>query len=124
MNATTEALWLRAVSAVGKRGLLPEKATTFTPGELGNEVARRGEDRLVQLAVGWYYPASYGRIQGTLSDEDATRLVAALEAASAFTEPATEKIVAAPAEIPWARKRTKSCELCGLPILEPSAVRF
>ncbi len=124
MIATTEALWLRAVNAVGKRGLLPDKASSHTPGELGKEVARRGDDRLLQLAVGWYYPASYGRIRGAVSDEEAMRIVAALEAEIASAEAGPEQIAPKPAEIPRLRKKTRSCELCGLPIPEPAAVRF
>jgi len=121
----TESLWPRAVSAVGKRGLLPEKASSLTPRELGNEVAMRGDDRLLQLALGWYYPASYGRTRGSLSDEEATRLVVALEAAIAFAEAAApEQIAQPPAEIPRTRQKTKSCELCGLPIMDPVAAGF
>lgn len=121
----TEALWPRAVSAVGKRGLLPEKAFMLTPRELGSEVALRGDERLLQLALGWYYPASYGRTRGSLSDEEATRLVDALEAATAFAQAAPpEQISQPPADVPRTRQKTKSCELCGLPIVDPIAARF
>ncbi|HLI96100.1 MAG TPA: hypothetical protein VKT72_08445 [Candidatus Baltobacteraceae bacterium] len=117
MIAATETLWLRAVNAVGQRGLLPDKAFSLTPEELGNEVARRGDERLLQLALGWYYPASYGRIRGVLSDEDAMRLVAALEAAVAFAEAdASPEQSARLPEIPRSRKKTRNCELCGLQI--------
>lgn len=122
MIAMTEALWLRAVDAVGKRGLLPERPSSLTPRELGSEVAIRGEDRLLQLALDWYYPASYGRTRGSLSYEEAARLVAGLEAATALVETGPQ-IAPQAAEHPPLRKRTRGCDLCGLPIPEPT-VRF
>lgn len=124
MSAVTEALWLRAVNAVGMRGLLPEKASSLTPGELGNEVARRGDDRLLQLALGWYYPASYGRVHGHISNEEATRLVVALEADIALAEAVPQQIARPTAETRRSRQKTKNCELCGLPLIGPAAVGF
>lgn len=120
MTAVAEALWLRALHVADARGLLPAHRSSLTPGELAAEVARRGEDRLARLVDGWYYPASYGRVHGVLSDEEANRLVAALETEIALAEIAPVEI--APAEIaltavenPPAHRETK-CELCGFPL--------
>ncbi len=120
MTAIVEALWLRALQVVRARGLLPANKTALTPGELAAEVERRGEDRLTRLVDGWYYPASYGRVRGWLSDEDAGRLVAELEAENALAEAVPAQT--APAKIappviadPPARRET-NCELCGVPV--------
>jgi hypothetical protein len=106
----TEALWLRALHVADARGLLPANRSPLTPGELAAEVARRGEDWLARLVDGWYYPASYGRVRGDLSDEEASRLVAALEA-----EITPAEIAPAAVENPSAR-RQMDCELCGFPL--------
>lgn len=119
MTATAEALWLRALRVADARGLLPANRSSLTPGELAAEAARRGENRLTRFVDGWYYPASYGRLRGMLSDEEAARLVAVLEAERALVEAASAKNAPPPAEKPPVR-RTWDCELCGLP-LPPSA---
>ena len=116
MNATAEALWLRALQVVGARGLLPAHRSPLTPGELAAEAARRGEDRLLELVVGWYYPASYGQTRGVLSDEDAARLVAALESGIAPREIAPTPVAPPVVEKPRPARRPADCELCGSPL--------
>ncbi len=115
MNATTEALWLRALRVVTARGLLPENRTPLTPGELAAAAARRGENRLARLVDGWYYPASYGRVRGALTDEEAGRLVAALEAEVAPAEIVPDEIALPAVAQPPARRQAE-CELCGFPL--------
>lgn len=110
MTATAAALWLRALNAVGQRGLLPANRSRFTPAELAAEAARRGEDRLARLVDGWYYPTSYGHIRGALSYEEANRLVAALEADLARAETALPTAEHPPAF------RVPRCVLCGFPV--------
>ena len=115
MIAMAEALWLRALRVADARGLLPANKSSLTPGELAVEVARRGEDRLVRLVDGWYYPASYGRARGVLTDEEASRLVASLEAEIALEEIALTEIALPAVENPPAHRETY-CELCGFPL--------
>ncbi|MGH7716238.1 MAG: hypothetical protein ACREML_09615 [Vulcanimicrobiaceae bacterium] len=124
MIVTTEALWLRAVKAVSVRGLLPDNASSLTPRELGDEVARRGDERLLQLAISWYYPASYGHVRGQLSNEEAMRLVVALESENVLAEAGPEQGVPPPAKIPRSRLKAKSCDLCGLPVMDRVAAGF
>jgi hypothetical protein len=111
MTATPEALWLRAVHAADALGLLPANRARLTPAELAAEVARRGENRLVRLVHGWYYPMSYGNIRGPLSDEEAARLVSELEA-----EIAPPKIVSLPAAEEAPTSRPRRCDLCRAPL--------
>jgi hypothetical protein len=115
-----EALWLRALHVADARGLLPANRSRLTPGEIAAEVARRGEDRLARLVDGWYYPASYGRVRGVLSDEEASRVVAALEAELALAEIALAEIAPAEIALPAVQNlpahRETECELCGLPL--------
>jgi len=115
VTAMAEALWLRALHVADARGLLPANRSPLTPGELAAAVARRGEDRLARLVDGWYYPASYGRVRGVLSDEEAGRLVAALEAEIAPAEIAPAEIALPAVENPPAH-RERDCELCGFPL--------
>jgi hypothetical protein len=115
VTAMAEALWLRALHVVDARGLLPANRPSLTPAELAAEVARRGEDRLTRLVDGWYYPASYGRVRGMLSDEEAGRLVAELEAESALAETAPAEIALPAVEDPPEHRKT-DCELCGFPL--------
>ncbi len=110
-----EALWLRALHVADARGLLPANRSRLTPGEIAAEVARRGEDRLGRLVDGWYYPASYGRVRGVLSDEEASRLVAALEEELALAKIAPAEI-ALPAVQNLPAHRETDCELCGFPL--------
>ena len=111
MTASHAAVWLRAVHAAGALGLLPAKPAGLTPAELAAEVEQRGEDRLARLVAGWYYPTSYGRAAGALSDEEAFRLVASLEA-----EVVEVPIPPAPVAPPAPPRRPRNCELCGLPL--------
>lgn len=115
MTAPAEALWLRALRVAAARGLLPANRSRLTPGELAAEVARRGEDRLVRLVGGWYYPASYGHVRGMLSEEEAGRLVTSLEAEIASAEVAPAEIALPSREAPPVR-RQRDCELCGSPL--------
>ncbi|HZW53097.1 MAG TPA: hypothetical protein VFF00_03635 [Candidatus Elarobacter sp.] len=115
MSAAAEALWLRALHAAHARGLLPPKSSGLTPAEVAAAVAQRGEDRLARLVQGWYYPTSYGRAAGALSDDEASRLVAALEA-----EVVPVEVALAPVAVRPPPARPKNCELCGFP-LPPSA---
>jgi len=115
VTAMAEALWLRALHVADVRGLLPANRSPLTPGELAAEAARRGEDRLARLVHGWYYPASYGRARGVLSDEEATRLVAALETEIAQAEVARPKFASPAVENPPAQ-REMDCVLCGFPL--------
>jgi hypothetical protein len=119
VTALAEALWSRALRVADARGLLPATSSSLTPAELAAEVARRGEDRLARLVDGWYYPASYGRIHGVLSDEEANHLVAALEAELAPAQIAPPKVAPPPVEDPPARRKT-DCELCGFPLMPSS----
>jgi len=121
MTELTEALWLRALHVADARGLLPAMRFPLTPGELAAEAARRGEDRLTRLVDGWYYPASYGRGRGVLSDEEANRLVASLEAEIAPAEIARPEITLPQVESPPPHRDT-DCDLCGFPIT-PETVR-
>ncbi|MBV8355260.1 MAG: hypothetical protein JO101_08075 [Candidatus Eremiobacteraeota bacterium] len=119
----TETLWLRALKAVDARGVLPSSTATLTPGEIASEVARRGDDRLARIVAGWYYPASYGRERGTLTDDEVDKIVSTLEAENSLAravEEATNPPLAepAPAELPKPAPRLSSCELCGFPIIE------
>jgi hypothetical protein len=115
VTAMAEALWLRALHVADARGLLPANRSPLTPGELAAEVARRGEDRLARLVDGWYYPASYGRVRGALSDEEATRLVAALEGEIAPAQTELPEIALPAVEDPPPHRET-DCELCGSPL--------
>lgn len=108
----TEALWSRAVRAVDARGLLPARRSSLTPRELAAEASRRGEDRLAVLVESWYYPASYGRIGGMLSDVLVDRLVADLEAEVARIE-STRVEIGEPATPPTPARRIAYCDLCG-----------
>ena len=112
MNAIAEALWLRALQVADARGLLPANRSSLTPGELAAVVARRGEDRLARLVNGWYYPTSYGGVRGVLSDEEASRLVAALEAEVA---PPRASRAATSVENPPVHRQAY-CDLCGFPV--------
>lgn len=119
MRATVETLWSRALRAANERGLLPSNRSRLTPGELGAEAERRGEGRLAQLVDGWYYPASYGRIRGILSDEEAARIVVALETA-AGSESSPQQETGAESERAEVEAsglaRTIDCQLCGFPL--------
>jgi hypothetical protein len=110
VTATVAALWSRALRAADARGLLPPNRSGLTAAELAAEAARRGDDRLAQLVDGWYYPRSYGRVRGALSDEEANRLVAALEAEIARPE------IALPVAQNPPTSRLMLCELCGSPL--------
>ncbi|MFN2461724.1 MAG: hypothetical protein ABR591_13750 [Candidatus Velthaea sp.] len=114
MTATATALWLRALHAAGARGLLPANALRLTPGELAAEVAQRGDNRLARLVDGWYYPTSYGRVRGALSDEEADRLVASLEADIMPAEAALPDVAPPVEKLP--APRLTFCQLCGFPV--------
>ncbi|MBV9438696.1 MAG: hypothetical protein JOZ24_01755 [Candidatus Eremiobacteraeota bacterium] len=120
MNASAEALWLRALDAVQARGLLPTNRALFTPAELAAEAALRGEERLMRLVAAWYYPASYGRRTGTLSEADVEELVAALEAERGFAPVAEAEEPAAPELPPLPEERgalrLALCDLCAAPL--------
>jgi len=107
-----EALWLRALRAAGARGLVP-KTKTLTPKEVAAEAARRGEERLTKLVKGWYYPRSYGRTDGAMSDEEVARVVAALEAEAAALEKKQEKPPPRAATPPPVLTQPLRCDLCG-----------
>ena len=110
MSAAAESLWLRAIRAADARGLLPEDKSPLTPGELAAEAARQGEDRLVTLVDGWYYPTSYGRVHGRLSDEEAGRIVATLESEIKPESNAPRQAKTAPS------RPEVNCALCGAPL--------
>ena len=114
MTAPATALWLRAVHAAVARGLLPANTSRFTPGELAAEMAQRGDNRLVRLVDGWYYPTSYGRMHGALSDAEADRIVLSLEADVVPVVGAPPN-VAPPVEKP-PPPRITFCQLCGVPV--------
>lgn len=113
MMSTIEALWQRALKALGARGLLPA-SKSLTPGELAADVANRGEDRLSRLVKGWYYPASYGQIRGMLTNEEAAGIVAALEAEVEIVKKEPAKTIA-PRE-GTSKRRAPRCDLCGSPL--------
>ena len=107
-----ETLWLRALRAADARGLVPT-TKTLTPKEVAAEAARRGEVRLAQLVKGWYYPRSYGRTDGVMSEEEVGRIVAALEAEAALLKKTKEKPAPRPvAPLPSPRQPVR-CDLCG-----------
>lgn len=118
MIATATALWLRALHAAVARGLLPANTSSYTPGELAAELAQRGDDRLVRLVDGWYYPTSYGRVRAALSDAEADRIVASLEADVTPAEPPPPDV--APPVAQPARRRLMYCQLCGVPVAPSS----
>lgn len=109
-----ETLWSRALRAADARGLLPIKRTSLTPRELAAHAVRRGEDRLALLVERWYYPASYGRVAGVFTDDEAAGIVAALESDAELMKPARvrEEVRAAPVA-PAPRPRISYCDLCG-----------
>jgi len=111
MNPAAARLWLRALQAVDARGLLPPAKSALTPAELAAAVARHGEDRLTRLVQGWYYPTSYGLVTGALTDDEASRLVAALEA-----EVVVVAVPPAPVVEPPPTPRQNNCEMCGFPL--------
>ncbi len=115
MTVTIATLWLRAVGAADARGLLPANRSRLTPRELAAEAMRRGDDRLTRLVDGWYYPTSYGGVRAALTDEEAGRLVASLEADLAPAEGALRQ--AAPPVRERPTRRLVSCQLCGFPML-------
>ena len=120
-----EALWLRALRAADARGLLPT-SKSLTPKEVAAEAARRGEDRLSKLVKGWYYPRSYGRVDGAISDDEVSRVVAALEAEAALLEKAKEQSAPRPtaAPAPPQHRQTTRCDLCGAVVSEKLSERI
>lgn len=111
--SSAETLWLRAVRAAGIRGLVPS-SKALTPKEVAAEAARRGEERLAKLVKGWYYPRSYGRTDGVMSDEEVARIVAALEAEAAQLKKAEAKPPPRPTSAPPPSPRQPvRCDLCG-----------
>ncbi len=115
MATVNDALWSRALRALDARGLLPTHRASLTPRELAVHVARRGEDRLTLLVDGWYYPASYGRTDGTLAYDQAANIVAAFESeneAVQMQRVALDVVQPAAAEPPR-RPRIVFCDLCG-----------
>lgn len=114
MNASAEGLWMRAVRAVNARRRLSANKS-LTPAEVAAEAARAGDDRLARLVTGWYYPSSYGSAPGQLSDDDARKVVEALEADASMNEvPATPPIhVTVPKAEPQRPRKPALCELCG-----------
>lgn len=110
------ALWLRAVNAAAARGKVPPERARLTPGELAAEAAHRGEDRLARLVAGWYYPTSYGRVPGALTDEEADRIVASLEADVGLVAPAPAELAPAPPPKRTSIHHRVNCDLCGLPL--------
>lgn len=111
--SSAETLWQRALRAADSRGLIPT-SKALTPKEVAAEAARRGEERLAKLVKGWYYPRSYGRTDGVMSDEEVARIVAALEAEAATLKKAQEKpaprVVPVPPPSP---RQPVRCDLCG-----------
>ncbi len=120
MSRSVDMLWRRALRAVDTRGLLPASRARFTPRELAIEVARRGENRLVRLVDEWYYPASYGDLRGTLSDEEANGIVAALEAVVATAAVAPPPPIAQAAAVIPPVQYVVNCDLCGSPMHPPA----
>jgi hypothetical protein len=112
----SEELWLRALRAADARGLLPNRRSSFTPRELAAEAVLHGEERLAQLVEGWYYPRSYGQIRGTLTEDQARSIVAALEAE---TQPKAEmsRMESAPVVERPPKPRVTFCDLCGRPLV-------
>jgi hypothetical protein len=110
MNQT---LWIRALRAADARGLLVPKSSSLTPRELAAEAALRGDNRLALLVEGWYYPASYGRVHGVLTEEQAERIVSALEAETELAKAVRERETKAPAPEEPPKPRIAFCDLCG-----------
>ena len=118
MNPAAEALWLRALRAADARGLLPGNKRQFTPAELASEARIRGEDRLMRLVRQWYYPLSYGRTLGALSDDEAERIVTSLErevvkSRSQQEAPPTPQPIGTTVPV----RRKPKCDLCGRPVM-------
>lgn len=119
MTDAAEALWLRALRALTARGVLPGSRLSYTPGELARLAADRGEKRLRRLVDAWYYPRSYGRLRGALSDEEAETIVEALEASvglAAVEQVEASPRIAMPEPEPDPPPRFTSCDLCGTPL--------
>jgi hypothetical protein len=109
-----ESIWSRAIRAADARGLLPHHRSSLTPREVAARAEERGEARLRLLVDGWYYPRSYGRIDGALSDEQADGIVRALEVE---TDMMKSDRARAETHSPQAerspRPRYTFCDLCG-----------
>lgn len=109
-----ELLWSRALRAADARGLLPIERKSLTPRELAVHAVRHGDDRLALLVERWYYPASYGRIAGALTDDQAAGIVAALESEAELMKAQRVREDMRPAPIATApRPRISYCDLCG-----------
>jgi hypothetical protein len=74
-----ELLWRRAVAALAARGQLPPAAGTMTPAEIARALRTAGDDRLRCFVDGYYYPERYGQTTGSLTADQAERIVAAIE---------------------------------------------
>jgi hypothetical protein len=109
-----ESLWSRAIRAVDARGLLPHHRSPLTPREVAARAEERGEVRLRLLVDGWYYPRSYGRIDGALSDEEANGIVTALETETEMMKPERAREEAGtPVTERSSKPRYTYCDLCG-----------
>ena len=117
MNPAAESLWARALRAADARGLLPGNKRQFTPAELASEARIRGEDRLTRLVRQWYYPLSYGRTLGALTDEEAERIVASLEREVVKSQGRVETPAPKPIGMTVPVRRKPKCDLCGRPVV-------
>lgn len=108
-----ETLWMRALRAADARGLIPRERASLTPREVAVAAAERGDDRLALLVDGWYYPASYGRARGALTEEQAASIVSSLEAQAAMANVEHRHADPIAQNIDRAPQRFLSCDLCG-----------
>ncbi len=110
MKERSELLWQRLLATLLGRGLLPKGELTFTPAEVARHVVNTtGDERVRRFVEGYYYPVSYGQLDGPLSDQEAERLVASLEKRPLKPSARAQSAPAAPA--PKGAGRT--CSICG-----------
>lgn len=103
-----DALWQRALVAARAQGLLPANFRALTPAEIAQAAQQRGDGRLETLVRGYYYPVRYGRVAGSLREDEAENLVAGLEAGR---RPAA--VAASPVASVGARAADGLCRVCG-----------
>jgi hypothetical protein len=85
LRLQSEELWHRAVAALRRRGQWLSAAELMTPAEAADLLRSRFADpRLAAFVEGFYYPQRYGDQTGSMSLEDATRLIIDLEGKAAL----------------------------------------
>lgn len=81
MNAAASELWFRLLDLLGERGVLPAGYEMLTPAELvAAVVSSTGDARVSAFVQDYYYPRHFGGCAGAISDEEAGRIIAGIEA--------------------------------------------